>query len=244
MDITFMFETMKTLLAALPMTLALFSLSVFFGGLLALLIVWMRVSGNTIARNFAKGYIFVFRGSPLLIQMFLIFYGLGQFGFIRYSFLWPALREPFVCAVLSLALCTAGYTAEIFRFGLRAIPAKEIEAARSVGMSGFLLTRRILAPVAFRHALPAYSTEVVMMVPSGPGLACQPRASLAWLHLSHRPCRFSDLVSPPSAWRSTWSMLRIGASQPLVRQIPPSRVVMNSASPSGALRERDSMATS
>ena len=146
MDIAFMFETMKTLLAALPMTLALFSLSVFFGGLLALVIVWMRVSGNAIARNFAKGYIFIFRGSPLLIQMFLIFYGLGQFGFIRYSFLWPALREPFVCAVLSLALCTAGYTAEIFRFGLRAIPAKEIEAARSVGMSGFLLTRRILAP--------------------------------------------------------------------------------------------------
>jgi octopine/nopaline transport system permease protein len=166
MDIAFMFETLQTLLAALPMTLALFVLSVFFGGLLALVIVWMRVSGNAIARKFAKGYIFIFRGSPLLIQMFLIFYGLGQFGFIRYSFLWPALREPFVCAVLSLALCTAGYTAEIFRFGLRAIPAKEIEAARSVGMSGFLLTRRILAPVAFRHALPAYSTEVVMMVKS------------------------------------------------------------------------------
>ncbi|WP_438751670.1 ABC transporter permease [Pararhizobium sp. O133] len=166
MDIDFMLSTMKTLLAALPMTLALFALSVFFGGLLALLIVWMRVSGNTVARNFAKGYIFVFRGSPLLIQMFLIFYGLGQFGFIRYSFLWPALREPVVCAVLSLALCTAGYSAEIFRFGLRAIPAKEIEAARSIGMSGFLLTRRILAPIAFRHALPAYSTEVVMMVKS------------------------------------------------------------------------------
>jgi octopine/nopaline transport system permease protein len=166
MDIAFMFETLQTLLAALPMTLALFVLSVFFGGLLALVIVWMRVSGNAIARKFAKSYIFIFRGSPLLIQMFLIFYGLGQFGFIRYSFLWPALREPFVCAVLSLALCTAGYTAEIFRFGLRAIPAKEIEAARSVGMSGFLLTRRILAPVAFRHALPAYSTEVVMMVKS------------------------------------------------------------------------------
>lgn len=166
MDIEFMLSTMKTLLAALPMTLALFALSVFFGGILALLIVWMRVSGNAIARNFAKGYIFVFRGSPLLIQMFLIFYGLGQFGFIRYSFLWPALREPFVCAVLSLALCTAGYSAEIFRFGLRAIPAKEIEAARSIGMSGFLLTRRILAPIAFRHALPAYSTEVVMMVKS------------------------------------------------------------------------------
>jgi His/Glu/Gln/Arg/opine family amino acid ABC transporter permease subunit len=70
------------------------------------------------AGDFAKGYIFIFRGSPLLIQMFLVFYGLGQFGFIRYSFLWPFLREPFVCAVLSLALCTAGYSAEIFRGGI------------------------------------------------------------------------------------------------------------------------------
>ncbi len=166
MDFAFLFSTMKTLLAALPMTLALFSLSVFFGGLLALLIVWMRVSANPVARNFAKGYIFIFRGSPLLIQMFLVFYGLGQFGFIRYSFVWPALREPFFCAVLSLAFCTAGYTAEIFRGGLRAVPSREIEAARSVGMSGFLLVRRILAPIAFRHALPAYSTEVVMMVKS------------------------------------------------------------------------------
>jgi octopine/nopaline transport system permease protein len=166
MDFTFIASTLVTLLKAVPTTLILFSLSIISGGLLALVIVWMRTSGNPVLSGFAKGYIFIFRGSPLLIQMFLIFYGLGQFGFIRYSFLWPALREPFVCAVLSLALCTAGYTAEIFRFGLRAIPAKEIEAARSVGMSGFLLTRRILAPVAFRHALPAYSTEVVMMVKS------------------------------------------------------------------------------
>eukprot|EP01132_Coremiostelium_polycephalum_P007180 gene7180-8842_t len=157
---------MKTLLAAVPMTLALFFLSIFFGGLLALLIVWMRVAKNPILSNFAKGYIFVFRGSPLLIQMFLVFYGLGQFGFIRYSFLWPFLREPFVCAVLSLALCTAGYTAEIFRGGLRAVSVKEIEAARSIGMSGFLLVRRIIGPIAFRHALPAYSTEIVMMVKS------------------------------------------------------------------------------
>ena len=166
MDFVFIFQTMKTLLAAVPMTLALFFLSIFFGGLLALLIVWMRVAKNPILSNFAKGYIFVFRGSPLLIQMFLVFYGLGQFGFIRYSFLWPFLREPFVCAVLSLALCTAGYTAEIFRGGLRAVSVKEIEAARSIGMSGFLLVRRIIGPIAFRHALPAYSTEIVMMVKS------------------------------------------------------------------------------
>ncbi|MBO0662279.1 ABC transporter permease subunit [Jiella sp. MQZ9-1] len=166
MDIGFLYSTFLTLMAALPTTLALFALSVFIGGLLALLVVWMRVSGNPVLSAFAKVYIFVFRGSPLLIQMFLIFYGLAQFSIVRHSFLWPYLREPFDCAVLSLALCTAGYSAEIFRGGIRAVSAKEIEAAKAIGMSGFLLVRRILAPIAFRHALPAYSTEVVLMMKS------------------------------------------------------------------------------
>ncbi|MET0748504.1 MAG: ABC transporter permease subunit [Rhizobium sp.] len=166
MDFPFLSSTMVTLLAALPMTLALFICSITLGGFLALLLVWMRTGGNPFLVGFAKAYIFVFRGSPLLIQMFLVFYGLGQFGIIRYSFLWPLLREPFVCAVLSLALCTAGYTAEIFRGGIRAVSPKEIEAARSIGMSGFMLVRRILAPIAFRHALPAYSTEIVLMMKS------------------------------------------------------------------------------
>jgi len=166
MDFAFLSSTMVTLIRALPTTLVLFSLSILFGGMLALLITAMRVSGIRLLSGFARAYIFVFRGSPLLIQMFLVFYGLGQFGVIRYSFLWPFLREPMVCAVLSLALCTAGYTAEIFRGGIRAVPAKEIEAARSVGMSGLLLVRRIIAPIAFRHALPAYSTEIVLMMKS------------------------------------------------------------------------------
>lgn len=166
MDFAFLSQTMLTLLAALPTTLALFVCSITLGGVFALILVWMRVGGNRIASGFARGYIFVFRGSPLLIQMFLIFNGLGQFGIIRYSPLWLLFRDPFFCAVFSLALCTAGYSAEIFRGGIRAVSPKEIEAARSIGMSGFLLVRRILAPIAFRHALPAYSTEIVMMVKS------------------------------------------------------------------------------
>ncbi|MFK0161450.1 ABC transporter permease [Rhizobium sp. NPDC090279] len=166
MDFTFLSSTMITLLQAVPMTLLLFSLSIVSGGILALVIVALRVSSNPILSGFAKGYIFVFRGSPLLIQMFLIFYGLAQFSIIRYSFLWPFLREPVVCAILSLALCTAGYTAEIFRGGIRAVSPKEIEAARSIGMSRLLLVRRIIAPIAFRHALPAYSTEIVLMMKS------------------------------------------------------------------------------
>lgn len=166
MDFEFIKSTMMALIAAIPMTLLLFMLSTTTGGLLALVITWMRVGGHPLLKILAKAYIFIFRGSPLLVQMFLIFYGLGQFHAVRDSFLWPFLREPVTCAVLSLAFCTAGYSAEIFRTGIRAINPGEIEAARSIGMSGALLTRRILAPIAFRHALPAYSTEIVLMMKS------------------------------------------------------------------------------
>jgi octopine/nopaline transport system permease protein len=113
-----------------------------------------------------RAYILVFRGSPLLIQMFLVYYGLGQFGVIRESFMWPVLREPYVCAVLSLALCTAGYTAEIIRGGLMAVPVGQIEAGYSIGLSGFSLLRRIIGPIALRQCLPAYSTEAVLLVKS------------------------------------------------------------------------------
>lgn len=166
MDIAFLADTLKKLLGALPTTLALLVLSVSIGSALAIGIVWMRVSGNFILERFARFYIYVFRGSPLLIQMFLVYYGLSQFPAVRQSMLWPVLRDPFSCAVISLALCTAGYTAEIFRGSLLAVPGREVEAARACGMSGFLLFRRIIAPIAIRHALPSYSTEVVLMVKS------------------------------------------------------------------------------
>jgi octopine/nopaline transport system permease protein len=124
------------------------------------------VSGIYVFDRFARGYILVFRGSPLLIQMFLVYYGLSQFPEVRHSFVWPVLREPFYCAVISLALCTGGYTAEIFRGGLLSVPQREIEAGRAIGMSGFKLFRRIIAPIALRQALPAYSTEIVLMMKS------------------------------------------------------------------------------
>jgi octopine/nopaline transport system permease protein len=165
-DFDFLSSTMLKLLAALPTTLELFVLSVSIGALLAMGLTWMRVSDNRILRNLARGYIFVFRGSPLLIQMFLIYYGLGQFPVIRQSFVWPVLREPFACAVIGLALCTAGYAAEIFRGGLMAVPGQQIEAGRACGLSGFRLLRHVIAPIAVRQALPAYSTEIILMVKS------------------------------------------------------------------------------
>ncbi len=98
--------------------------------------------------------------------MFLLYYGVSQFAGVRHSIFWPVLRDSLSSAVISLALCTAGYTAEIFRGGLMAVPGREIEAGRAIGMSRLTLFRRIIAPIALRQALPAYSTEIVLMMKS------------------------------------------------------------------------------
>ncbi|MNG82988.1 Octopine transport system permease protein OccM [compost metagenome] len=163
-DIAFIADTLVQLLRALPTTLLLFAASVAIGTLLALLVVWMRVCQVVVLRHLARSYIFLFRGSPLLIQMFLLYYGLSQFPEVRQSPLWPVLREPLSCAVIALALCTAGYMAEIFRGGLLAVPPQQIEAGRAAGMSGWLLARRIIIPIALRSCLPAYSTEIILMM--------------------------------------------------------------------------------
>lgn len=165
-DFSFLLDTTLKLLAAVPTTLAVFVLSIALGGVIALGITWMRVSGVKAFELFARGFIYIFRGSPLMIQLFLIYYGLSQFPEIRQSLFWVVLKNPFGCAVLSLGLCTAAYEAEIFRGGLLSVPEREIEAARACGMSGFLLFRRIIAPIAMRQALPAYTTEIVLMVKS------------------------------------------------------------------------------
>src|SRR3569623_1922021 len=166
MDFAFLADTMGQLLAVTPVTLELWILSIGIGGVLACFVTWARVSRVPGLEQVAAAYIFVFRGSPLLIQTFLLYYGLSQFVEVRQSFAWPVLRDPFNSAVISLALCTAGYTAEIFRGGLQAVPGREIEAGRAIGMPRFPLFRRIIAPIALRQALPAYSTEIVLMMKS------------------------------------------------------------------------------
>ncbi|MBI3143753.1 MAG: ABC transporter permease subunit [Pseudogulbenkiania sp.] len=166
MDFEFFLDTVKQLLEALPTTLGLFACSIALGGVLAAGLTWMRFSRIAPLVQFSRAYVFVFRGSPLLIQLFLVYYGVGQFQAVRDSLLWPVLADPFDCAVIGLALCTAGYTAEIFRGGVLAVPVQQLEAGRAIGMSGFKLFRRIIAPIALRQALPSYSTEIVLMVKS------------------------------------------------------------------------------
>ena len=150
-------------MGALPLTLEVWALSVVLGGLVALGLTWARASGIAPLEWFARAYVFVFRGSPLLVQLFVVYYGLASFAAVRASIFWPFLREAFSCAVLALALCTAAYQSEIFRMALAAIPQGQIEAARACGMSRLTLFRRIIFPIALRQALPAYTTELISM---------------------------------------------------------------------------------
>jgi octopine/nopaline transport system permease protein len=163
-DPAFLLDTFLQLLGGVPLLLQLASLSVVLGAMLALALALLNRSGIAPLAWLSRAYIFVFRGTPLLVQIFLIYYGLAQFAPVRQSFLWPFLREPYWCAILALALNTAAYGAEIIRGGLQAVPHGQIEAARACGMSGVLLFRRIIFPIALRQALPVYGNELILMV--------------------------------------------------------------------------------
>jgi octopine/nopaline transport system permease protein len=164
MDWRFLWETFIELVSALPLTLELATTSIVFGAVLALLIALCRLSGVSTLSWFARTYVFVFRGTPLLVQIFLIYYGLGQFPAVRHSLFWPVLREPYWCAVFALTMNTAAYASEIIRGGLLSVPFGQVEAARACGMSRLMQFRRIVFPLAIRQALPGYSNEMISMV--------------------------------------------------------------------------------
>ena len=152
------------LIQGATLTLELTALSVIAGLIVAIPLGIARSSKVWYVRSLPYGYIFFFRGTPLLIQLFLVYYGLGQFEVVRESVLWPYLRDPFWCAVLTMTLHTAAYIAEILRGAIQAIPPGEIEAARALGMSRGKTLLHIVLPRAARIGLPAYSNEVILML--------------------------------------------------------------------------------
>lgn len=164
MNLDVITANLPKLLQGAALTLELVALSLLAGALLALPLALMRVSERRWLRVPAYAYIFVFRGTPLLVQIFLVYYGLGQFAGVRESALWPILREPYWCAIIAFALNTAAYTAEILRGAIEAVPVGEVEAAKAFGMSRALSLRRIILPRAIRIALPAYGNEVILML--------------------------------------------------------------------------------
>jgi octopine/nopaline transport system permease protein len=159
-----MWDSLPRMLGGMTLTLQLILASLALGAVVAFVVALLRLSGNRPVEWLAAAYVFVFRGTPLLVQIFLIYYGLGQFEFIRDSFLWPFLREPMWCAILALTLNTGAYTSEVLRGAILSVPQGQIEAARACGMSRALAFRRIVLPVAIRQMLPAYGNEVILMV--------------------------------------------------------------------------------
>ena len=164
MNFELMIESFPKLLSGLNLTVQLVTISLFLGFCLAVGLALLRLSNNTFLSFLAKTYIFYFRGTPLLVQIFLIYYGIAQFEIIRESFVWSFFKEAYWCGILALTLNTCAYSSEIIRGGIQSVPFGQIESAKSVGMSGFLLYRRIILPIAFRQALPAYGNEMILMV--------------------------------------------------------------------------------
>ena len=145
-------------------TTQLVFLSLVIGLVLAIPLAIGRSSGPRWISLPIYLYTYVFRGTPLLIQLYIIYYGVVFFDGIQETFLWPMLREAFYPALIAFTLNTAAYTTEIFRGAIKATPRGEIEAARAYGMSQALTMRRIIMPSAFRRALPAYGNEVIFML--------------------------------------------------------------------------------
>lgn len=153
------------LLAASVTTIELVLISCIAGLILGVGLGLMRLSKNPVISALPYLYIFFFRGTPLLVQIFLIYYGLGQFDFFKESFLWePVLSKPYWCAIIAFTLNTSAYIAEIVRGAVQAIPKGELEAADAIGMSKRQKLTRIILPRAFGIMVPAYSNEVIFMI--------------------------------------------------------------------------------
>jgi octopine/nopaline transport system permease protein len=164
-DLAFLTEAFLTLIPGIPLTLKLAGLSLAVGALLSVLFGVLATIGGKLLSQMIAFYVFCIRGTPLLVQIFIVYYGMGQFRpFLQEWGVWFIFREPFWCAIIALTLNTTAYGSEIVRGGLRSVPAGQIEAARACGMSGLLLYRRIILPIAFRQALPAYGNEIVLMI--------------------------------------------------------------------------------
>ena len=164
MDLSLMASSLPKLLSAAAITLKLLSASLIIGLFIGLLFAILRLSKNSIINRFAYAYSYVFRGTPLLVQIFIIYYGLGQIEYFRSTFLWVIFKEPYWCAIIAFALNTGAYTSEILRSAFQTIKPGIIEAGKSLGISNKIIFYKIQIPVAIRQSLPAYGNEIILMM--------------------------------------------------------------------------------
>ncbi len=164
MDLELMINSFPKLLSAAVITLKLLSVSLIIGLFIGLFFAILRLNKNKFINRFAYGYSYIFRGTPLLVQIFIIYFGLGQIEYLRSTVLWVILKEPYWCAIIAFALNTGAYTSEILRSAFQTIKPGIIEAGKSLGISNKVIFYKIQIPIAIRQSLPAYGNEIILMM--------------------------------------------------------------------------------
>ena len=164
MDFELMINSFPKLLSATVITLKLLSVSLIIGLFIGLLFAILRLKKNIFINKFAYGYSYLFRGTPLLVQIFIIYFGLGQIEYLRTTSLWVILKEPYWCAIIAFALNTGAYTSEILRSAFQTIKPGFIEAGKSLGIPSKIIFYKIQIPIAIRQSLPAYGNEIILMM--------------------------------------------------------------------------------
>ena len=164
MDIELMINSFPKLLNATLITLQLLSVSLILGLFIGLGFAILRMNNNKLINKFAYGYSYIFRGTPLLVQIFIIYFGLGQIEYLRTTFLWVVLKEPYWCAIIAFSLNTGAYTSEILRSAFQTIKPGYLEAGRSLGIPSKIIFTKIQIPIAIKQSLPAYGNEIILML--------------------------------------------------------------------------------
>ena len=164
MDFELMANSFPKLLNATLITFKLLSVSLIIGLFIGLFFAILRLNKNLFINRFAYGYSYVFRGTPLLVQIFIIYFGLGQIEYLRSTFLWVILKEPYWCAIIAFSLNTGAYTSEILRSAFQTIKRGIVEAGQSLGISNKVIFYKIQIPIAIRQSLPAYGNEIILMM--------------------------------------------------------------------------------
>ena len=164
MDIELMITSFPKLLNATLITLKLLSVSLILGLFIGLGFAILRMNNNKLINKFAYGYSYIFRGTPLLVQIFIIYFGLGQIEYLRTTFLWVVLKEPYWCAIIAFSLNTGAYTSEILRSAFQTIKPGYLEAGRSLGIPSKIIFTKIQIPIAIKQSLPAYGNEIILML--------------------------------------------------------------------------------
>ena len=164
MDLELILNSLPKLLPAALVTLKLLISSLIIGLIIGLGFAILRLNKNIFINKFAYGYSYLFRGTPLLVQIFIIYYGLAQIEYLRSIFLWAVIKEPYWCAIIAFSLNTGAYTSEILRSAFQTIKVGVIEAGKSLGISNKIIFYKIQIPIAIRQSLPAYGNEIILML--------------------------------------------------------------------------------